>query len=1263
MEARKRLTSRRALLPQDQQVIDTLGITRDEYYDFLDQCEYACRERGEEYSHVPNVVNGPITPVLVQVAIGIALTVAGALLAPKPKSPDEKKQLEPINTGDKTGKSKFTPYNDFDSVQELAALGTPVPLVYTNGTKGVRVNTQLLWSNIETISKAQVAKMLLLISQGTLGGKPGFGGIAIGDTLLENFDQARLRVWYNDGNGNKCDNPKQNNCDPKSKTREFGAARIKDRDYLIVDGKPVGNIRGMKVPNDVFTLKEYRNDKYYPWFSGARTPGTATEFGLFNTMPNGNHYKVSYELILVNDNTEQDVKQGQREKINKRDEEYPIGAGIIKIKNGKITTTSTSIKEVKVEVGDRIDYYISRAKTFGAYNGGRWGLDDVTNATAQRRSKADDTLALGKIYHIGSAQFVCIQQPAEVWELEDSDVVYRLECIDRGAIKFGGPRSDADNWKTFNLAEIGVGVITTNRPDDDIIEIGVKSTVWKRVSGFPNLNSQPSQSVIDEYSDGGGSITLGSMNTYLYRMSLFKIFIRPIDSNRWIDLIPGTAFCVKHNNPSEVFNSFRIELPGVTRETTEYEIQFMPVAGNYAISRYKSVVILDTRRGWNSYPTKAGGLGSFRLWYRGYTEQLSLANCSNREFIIGPQTDVGRITRLSPNSGGKIPDEDKETCNTEYYKRRPEKDSTPQSFVAFVGPQENRGGDRSWTYLYKGEVIKRLKGSSSDYPGEVKGKYKGRTYYFRRGKLKYDVGSRKYYEIVRCRKDQEELVKESRLVTPLGGSGKGAKIRYTTYKNGAWQAEIIEPGTGYRNNQRITLNVPGPNRSMKIRTNTDEIFKVNPWDMIKDYPVYDAETASNDSGPEHSLSYINEVRKDDGFPADYKDLSTLGLWLTSSVDITNVSQISVYVNRGIVGRTWTGAKSYSSISFLPEIIFDLLTNVEYGLGGIIGRRGVNEGEMAKTTHYCRANGFGWDGVIKDRINIRQWIYEQAAYIMCDFCITGGKFYIKPSFPLHSNHKIHSRSDMRTNKTVPVEVKALFTPGNTRNASVTFLPPEERQMFTAQVIYRNEEALGFPKLTTKTIGLVRKPEVGDQGGRDDDPIERFDMSAFCHSESHAEKFARYALRLRQLVTHTVKFQSTPESCRNLVPGDYVRYINTVTHLDRFATGSISDTGVVQSHWPAEKLEGTRIMYWKVGTNDGIRAGNLKLNADGRCPDDNMKGSVFAPTNQDTQSRIYKVESIQYSDEGLVDLTLNEAPVDARNRLLVLDWRDEDFYEYD
>ena len=1246
MEARKRLTSRRALLPQDIQVIETLGITPDEYYDFLDQCEYACRERGEEYSHVPNVVNGPIAPVLIQVAIGVALTVVSSLLAPKPKSPDEKKRLEPINTADKTGKNRFTPYNDFDSIQELATLGTVVPLVYSNGTNGVRVNTQLLWSNVETVRRGQVAKVLLLISQGKLAGTPGFGGIAIGDTLLENFQDARLRVWYNNGNGRSRINNKNN--------------------VLKEGGKAVGSLRGVTVPSDVFSLKEYRNSKYYPWFSGTRTSTTSTEFGLFNVTPNGNHYKVDYELILVNDNTERDVKEGQREKINKRDEEYPVGAGIVEINRRKWRTGDATNKAMKVEVGQEIRYQIRKDESFGSYGGGRWGLDDVINATSQRRAAADDIMALGRIYHIGSAQFVCINEPPELWELNSNTANYALKCIDPGIIKYGYPTREVDNWRTYNLAEISNGIITTNRPDDDIIDIGLKSTVWKRVSGFPNVNSQPSQRVIDQYSDGGGSITLGSMNTYLFRMSCFKIFIRPIDSNRWIDLWGGTAFCIKHNNPSEVFNSFRIELPGVatSKQVTEYEIKFMPVAGNYVIENFKKVMILDTRKKWNSTAIKTSG-GTYRLWFRGYWESINIANCSNPEFIIGPKTDVGMITKLSPSSGGKIPDENKVTCDTQYYKRRPSRDSSPESYVRYRGPQENKGGDRSWYFVYKGQNIKRIRvrGSNRD-PGEVKANYKGKTYYFRKGALKESTGSTKYYEIERCRKDIDSLGKQTTTISPNGGSGTGAKFKYTTYKNGAWEVDIVDPGRGYKNGQSLYLRVPGPDRKVRISTNTDTLFKVNPYDMIKDYAVYDSESFSNESGPEHSISYVNEIRKPDGPAPDYDDLATLGLWISSAVDITDISQVSVYVNRGIEGRTWTGSKSYSAISFLPEIIFDLLSNKEYGLGGIVGKRGVNEGEMSRTTRYCKANGFGWDGVIKDRVNIREWIFEQAAYVMCDFCIQGGKFFIKPSFPIHSDYRIHSHSSMTKRYTRPVTIKALFTDGNIRNTRVTFLPPEERQMFIAQVLYREEDPNGFPKIVTKTVGLSKNPEVGsDTPGRDDDPMERFDMTAFCHSESHAEKFARYALRVRQLVTHTVTFQSTPESCRNLAPGDYVRYISTVTHMDRFATGTISNMGTVQCHLTPGQIKGKRIMYWRVGSDEGIRETTLDIGENGLCNNDNHKNSVFVLLDRETKSRVYKVESLQYSDEGLVDLTLTEAPVDTENRLLTLDWRDKDFYEYD
>ena len=1242
MEARKRLTSRRALLPQDQQIIDSLGITAEEYYDFLDQCEYACRERGNAYSHIPDIRCDPVTVAVVQIAVGIALTVASALLAPKPKSPDEKKELR-IETGDKSGKSRYTPYNEFDSVQELAALGTIVPLVYAAGGKGVRVNTQLLWSNIETIRNGQLAKVLVLVSQGKLERTPDFGGLAIGDTLLENFDNARLRAWFNPGGGS--------NCRMQERSNQYSA----------------GDLTGVNIPGDVFSLKDYARSRYYPWFSSARTPSTGTEFGLFNVCPNGSRFKLPYELILVVDGSGKETKSGQREKRDKMRRNYAVGAGIFRIDNQRVNTYSNNTSQKNIRPGQIVEYRVEDNKKFDSYDGGRWGLEDVIQATAQRRYFADDTLALGKLYRIGSATLVCIKEPDEVWRLDEVSRTYTFRCVEGGTITFGAPAAKQDNHQTFNPALFSKGVVTTNRPMDDIVEIGVKSTVWKQISGFPNVNSQPKDSVIERYEEEGGSIQLGSMNTYLFRMSCFMIEIRPIDQNGWVNLCPGTVFCIKHNNPSEVFNSFRIELADAApKDATEFEIQFQAVPGNYVLDRYRSVVILDTRERWSPITVNNKRDGRYRLWYRGYRETLDVTTTSNPEFILGSPENFGEVTRISPSRGGNVPGEDKETCNTEFERKRPSRDSsTKESYVKYDSPQEGKGGPVIWTYMYKGEKIKDFRGSASnnrDYPGEVKGRYKGRTYYFSKGDLEDNYGSIKYYEIRRCKKSGSSIGRETRTESPKGGSGKGLRIRVTRYNNGAWEAEIIDKGKGYKQGDKLKLSVPGPDVTITLSTNSRNLFELNPYDMILDYPTYDGESLSNDTSPEHSISYINEVRKPDGASAKYPDLATLGLYISSSVDIQNISQISAYVKRGIVGRAFQGRTRYRAINQLPEIIYDLLTNTEYGVGGIVGKRGVDEDQLARTTRYCQAMGFYWDGVIKDRVNIRQWIFEQAGYILCDFCIEGGKFFIRPAFPLQKNHKPHSKGRRYKDDTVPVTVKALFTDGNVRDAKVSFLPPEERQMFKAEVLYRDEEINGFSKVMSKTIRLKNKPTIGEQGGRDDDPLERFDMTAFCSSEKHAETFARYALRNRQLITHTVQFQSTPESCRNLAPGDYVRYVSTVTHLDRFATGSIGWGGSIQCHVPAKKLEGKRIMWWKVGDGKGVRTGTLRVREDGHAKNSEMYSSVFTLVNDETKSRIYKVETIQYSDEGLVDLTLTEAPTDKNRRLLVLDWRDSDFYEY-
>ena len=181
----------------------------------------------------------------------------------------------------------------------------------------------------------------------------------------------------------------------------------------------------------------------------------------------------------------------------------------------------------------------------------------------------------------------------------------------------------------------------------------------------------------------------------------------------------------------------------------------------------------------------------------------------------------------------------------------------------------------------------------------------GVFYYFERGEQKLEYAGYTNYKIKRCRRKSEVLFKTFKTVEPSGGSGKGLKVKLTIYKNDAWEAEIKEKGTGYRNGDVVTLPIPGPDAKVKVTVNDENVFKLNPYDMLMDYRQYDTESASNDSNPEHEISYVNEIRKPNGVVPQYNNLSTLGLMISSSVDITNISQISTYIKRGIVGRAWT----------------------------------------------------------------------------------------------------------------------------------------------------------------------------------------------------------------------------------------------------------------------------------------------------------------------------------------------------------------------
>ena len=326
-----------------------------------------------------------------------------------------------------------------------------------------------------------------------------------------------------------------------------------------------------------------------------------------------------------------------------------------------------------------------------------------------------------------------------------------------------------------------------------------------------------------------------------------------------------------------------------------------------------------------------------------------------------------------------------------------------------------------------------------------------------------------------------------------------------------------------------------------------------------------------------------------------------------------------------------------------EIAYAVLTNTDWGAGKFIGKDAVDRDRMTLAARYCRANGFTWDGVLGSAVNLRNFIFENAGFCLLDFTILGGKFSLYPTATYDSSYKI--------NDSVPVQIKALFTDGNIKDLSVTWLGPEERRLFKAVVKYRHEKLNGFPEERMLSLRLSDA-----EGGSDSDPEEEFDLSSFCTQRDQALKFAKMALRLRQLVDHSVTFQTTPAAALNLAPGQHFRLVSECTHTSRFANGVINPEGVIVS---ADGLANGayNIIYWKPGTTE-VKQTRITVK-NGYCENVDLRGTVYTLANSTTTSRVYKVETLAMGEEGFVEITASHEPVTDRLTMKTLDWNDSDF----
>ena len=1284
MEPHRSPAGRRALLPAEVQLCNAVGLSEDEYWFFVDAAEQYNGKRDPAYDLIPDIRNDAvITPILINLAIGLVLTGIAVLLAPKPKALDQDdKRLAPQTLGGADGATNFAQTEGFQSVQDLARPGQTIPLVFAK--KGVRVNGQLVWSQMEAQQGSLLLKAQFVFSDGVTEEPPDFAGLAIGDTTLSTYTAKKVRAYW----------------------RSFGG-RIQEDQALEGSGLPPQNF------TDTFSTYWDGLNGVAPFFCGATFTSVQSQFGCYAPMPNNTPYTPTPELILIPDDADDDLKEDLEARIRLMNESKFSQRAFFSraIRNGVNEIGYYGQLEPSDVPGGTRDKILYRLTTscedFDDPDYAPEKLGFVNSATVSTREAADQNILIGEVYLVGNvALAVCAQKiytprAAGPWAPDNTEIKYRVEqgndlsawfdiitagevqCIKN--INNNIIESELDavdnpilNHDIYALQRASIATVTNTTPCQ-ATELIIKSNVWKQVSGFPDLQAWPSAELIAEYEEYGGSLSLGPITKYQRRLSFFRLEVRTVGEENWVDITGPGYFMVEGSKPVDQYTYIRVDVGA--KGNVESEFRLLPVAGIGALRNGYGNSGVEMKRLRLSGAEGKYFANGYTVTYCGETVSLTDDFLTTPEFIKSEDstTKDGGLTNINiePKEAGTFPSTESEW---RFLESRLNPGSPANHLQIKQSAPPNTVWTRRWQYWWDNSLRAQGNFPPQDYreppknqiqqfpfnadfrysweippPQQEWGLEPGFLTVYRQVKLEQNVKlpPKAYVAgLVDAKPELDPVTGEPRIANP---NAKGLKFWVEVYQDNLgndvgykWYVDSNNQGENYTKGDRLIVTAPEGSRDPGYEifgvtvTGTVPVEDINRpeenysiFDPILDLPTFDSQSQSNTSAPEHELVAINEKRAQPA--ATFDEMTTGGIRISSSTEWSNFNSFSAFMKKGIVIPN-LATETFEASNLLPDIVYSMMTNDVWGAGSTLGEQQVDRESMAKASMFCAAMDFTWDGVVGDRIGFREWVFQNAQFCLLDATVIGGRFALIPAVPVTASNEIGYQSKP--------DIKALFTDGNMRDMQVTWLSPEERQLFKAEVLWREDTVNGFSKTRQFTM---RWSDA--QGGSDKDPIESFDMSQFCTSQNHAQRFAQYALGLRKYVDHAISFKTTPQAAMGLQPGEYFKVSSEASHTSRFNNGSINSEGYVTSN---ETLaDGSYpIYYWRPGT-EGISEATISVSG-GRCADAAFYGTVFTLKMTTVESRVYKLESLTYAEEGLVEVAGSYMPLTNIGSLSILDW---------
>jgi hypothetical protein len=213
------------LLPADRYLIQELRnagveISEQDYFAFRTEV----RSRVKIEPGKPQAGFDPITAIIL-VVVGVGLQIAASFLKPQQRTGGRSGSVKTNQVAgqDLTSNQRFAPRVGFDSAQDPATLGLTIPAIYARKQNlgaqgdparpagsygGIRVNTELIWSQMLSLGGSQALRAIFMIGESCIDSLDS-NGFAIGNNSLGSYylsesalgSSGRYTIYFAPGGG------------------------------------------------------------------------------------------------------------------------------------------------------------------------------------------------------------------------------------------------------------------------------------------------------------------------------------------------------------------------------------------------------------------------------------------------------------------------------------------------------------------------------------------------------------------------------------------------------------------------------------------------------------------------------------------------------------------------------------------------------------------------------------------------------------------------------------------------------------------------------------------------------------------------------------------------------------------------------------------------------------------------------------------------------------------------------------------------------